>query len=661
MTIRLLLLHFGWFILMITVVGQASGQAPRSLDSLLRFLQTAPRDSLYLRAQNDATIQLTYRTADYYRADSVARQQEFLAQKLNNASGLYEAYRNRASVSLFKADYAAALPLFQKALSVAEARNLPRKVIYGAMGNVVTGYDKLGQNEQVIQAALRAIRYQEQYDVRPRQAIPHRLIGSALVKLNRATEAISYYQKAGEIFRENGDPRGIGIFEYQLGDFYLNLKQPKQALSHYRESLKIGQDIKFELLQFDALNGLANANRALNRPAEGFALARRALAIADKQQNALGRATALGTLGLLYKTQKDDKQAETYLKQALTLAEKENNKEDARKYSQALADIYAGQQEYKLAFQFQSQKNRLIDSALTANTNTEVQRLLVRYKTEKKETQIKLLQQEALVREKEAARIRLLNNALLVGGLMGLLLVGAVGAWLLNRAKLRRLEEAQALRKRIAQDLHDEVGSTLSSISLLSGHANKLIAEKRSGVDTSGGDTSGGDTSETTQRLVQKIYTDARQILENIDEIIWTINPGNDSLQRIALRLQEYAQPLMESKDIRFRFHIDPSLDGFPVSMETRRNVYLIGKEAINNLVKYAQATEATLRFERQHRQLRVVIADNGQGFTSDSESSRNGQQNMQQRAEAVGGTLSVQSAPGEGTRLELLLSGSIG
>ncbi len=221
---------------------------------------------------------------------------------------------------------------------------------------------------------------------------------------------------------------------------------------------------------------------------------------------------------------------------------------------------------------------------------------------------------------------------LAVGALL-LLLGAAVSAWLLYRARLRRLQEAQQLRKQIAHDLHDEVGSTLSSM------VNTLIAQNR---------------PESVERAIQKINTDARQILEAVDEIIWTINPGNDSLHRIALRLQEYALPLMESKSIRFSLVADPVLETLPISMEVRRNLYLIGKEAINNLVKYSDATQASLRFEYRSGQLTVLIEDDGRGFVVDQLSNRTGQASMQQRAKAMGGTLAIRSVPGQGTQLQL-------
>jgi two-component system, NarL family, sensor histidine kinase UhpB len=614
-----------------------------SPDSLANYLRThAPTDTTYVRVMDKVIFTRIYQKADYARADSMARQMVDISTRLGDWFGVVRGYRNRATVSYLTVNYDQALTYFKKTLEAAEQHNLPPLVIYTALGNVATGYEKVGNNEMVFQTALKAIQLQEKYDIKPRAPIPHRLIGGALVKMGKAKEAVPYYREAGIIFRENGDKRGIAIFENQLGDFYNDINQPQNALPHFRESLKMAEDMKFDLLQADALDGLATSARMLNKPDEGLGYAKRALAIAEKQQNKLGICTSYGTMAQLYRTQKDYTNAEIFLKKAVALADENDYKDERKKLVQQMADLFAEQNKYQQAYAFQLQKNNLIDSATTIRTNAEVQRMVSKYETEKKEAQIKLLQQKARLREEETARVQLQNNALLAGAVLLLLLGVAVSAWLLNRSKLRRLQEAQNLRKRIAQDLHDEVGSTLSSISLLSGHTDKLLSDNR---------------PETAQKMVQKIYTDARQILESIDEIIWTINPGNDSLQRIMLRLQEYAQPLMESQNIRFSFETDPTLTDLPISMEVRRNLYLIGKEAINNLVKYSYATQATVRFEYQKGQLLMRIEDNGRGFDTTQVSIRNGQESMNRRAEAMGGSLEVRSAPEQGTRLVLTTS----
>ncbi len=634
----------GLIILFLTL--SASAQSG-NVDSLTRYLKThAPADTAYVRAMDPVIIDLIYKKAEYARADSMSKQMIDLATRLHDWNGVVRGYRSKMILNLMSANYEQSVASSKKALEIAEQHNMPPVIIGGLLSNMAAAYDRMGNPPMVFQTALRAIQWQEKYDYRPRSPVVYRLIGGALVKMGKKEQALPYYQKAGVLFRELGDPRGIAIFENQLGELYNTLNQPQQAMIHLRESQKLAEKLQFDMLKFDVFDGMANAARLLNKPAEGLAYARRALAIAEKQQNKLAICHVYGTIASLYQAQKDYTQAEAYLKKAMTLAEDNDFKDNRKTLTQQLADLYGVQNKYHLAYTFQLQKNRQVDSAIAIRTNAELQRMVAQYETEKKEARIKLLQRETQLlkqakqlEQEEARQARWQRNAGLIGGLLLLLLGGAVSAWLLNRSKVQRLEESQRLRQRIAHDLHDEVGSTLSSISLLSGHTDKLLSENR---------------PETAQRMVQKIYTDARQILESIDEIIWTINPGNDSLQRIVMRLQEYAQPLMESKQIGFTFSVDPALEHLPVSMEVRRNLFLIGKEAINNLIKYSEATLATMRFERRGDQFAVLLEDNGRGFDTNQLSSRTGQQSMQQRASAMGGTLTVQSTPGQGTRLEL-------
>lgn len=272
-------------------------------------------------------------------------------------------------------------------------------------------------------------------------------------------------------------------------------------------------------------------------------------------------------------------------------------------------------------------------STFSIQISAEGQQLVTYGKIEQKKAQIKLLRQQVPNREED------LTSSLLIGGVLLLVLSIVVTAWLRDRARLRRLEVAQALRKQIVRDLHDEVDSTLSSLFLLSGTVDQFIARNK---------------PESVEQAIQKINTDARRILEAMNEIIWTLNPENDSLLRIAIRLQTYAQPLMESTNIRFSLIADPTLDTLPISGEVRRNLYLIGKEAINNLVRYSEATWATMRFEHQKNQLKVVIEDNGKGFNPARFTQRTGQLSVQERAQAIGAILAVKSRPGQGTLLQL-------
>ncbi|MVM39332.1 tetratricopeptide repeat protein [Spirosoma sp. HMF3257] len=620
-----------------------NAQIPKSLDSLETYVQThQPTDTNYVNALLRMGNLTTRTRANYDRADSLLRVAEKVAIKLNFSRGIYQANTFLGANYYLSGRPQQTLDYLQKALAIAEANKLSPRIRANAMTNLGTAYRNLNQPEKALEIYLRSLRMQDQYAIQPRNEDTYIGVGLALKDTRRPREAIAYFQQALVLNRKLNAPYGMAITEQNIGRCYDDLEQETNALAYYRTALKHAKEAESALLQADILVNTGLALRKVKRFEEAKRAIEQALAMSSQQGNKGAMATDYFNLGQLHEDLKDYKRAEVNMKKALALANELDDKNKIAIYTQGLADLYGGMKNFQQAYAYQLEKNKQIDSTTVVRTSAEVQRLVAQYKTEKKEQEIKLLRQQAQLREKELINKRLQTNALLLGGALLLLLGLAISAWLLNRSRLRRLEEAQALRKQIAHDLHDEVGSTLSSISLLSGMVNSLIAQKR---------------PEAVERAIQKINTDARQILEAMDEIIWTINPGNDSLQRIAMRLQEYAQPLMESKAISFTFQTDPALADIPVSMEVRRNLYLIGKEAINNLVKYSEATQATVRVTRLTDQLEMLIEDNGRGFDVTKPRERTGQSSMQQRAEAVGGSLDVQSAPGQGTRLQLVVN----
>ncbi|GAB4049179.1 tetratricopeptide repeat-containing sensor histidine kinase [Spirosoma litoris] len=618
-------------------------QIPQSLDSLETYVHAhTPTDTNYVNALLQLGNLTTKTRANYNRADSLLRVAEKLAIKLSFGRGIYKANTLLGANYYLLGKGQQTLEYLQKALAVAEANKLPLRTLANAMTNIATAYRQVNQHEKALEISLRSLRMQEQYNILPRNENTYTGVGLALKEIKRPREAIGYFQQALVLNQNLKYPYGMAIAEQNIGRCYDDLNQYQKALAYYRIALKHAKESESELLQADILVNTGLVLRESKRFEEAKRSIEQALVLNKKQESKGAMATDYFNLGQVYEELKDYKQAELNMKKALALA---NELEDNTKiaiYTQGLADLYGGMKDFQQAYVFQLERNQRMDSTTTVRTSAEVQRMMAKYETEKKEAQIKLLQQQAKLNQQEHERTRFRTNVLIAGSVLLLLLGASVSAWLLNRSRLQRLEEAQQLRKQIAHDLHDEVGSTLSSISMLSGHTDTLLSQNR---------------PETAQKMVQKIYTDARQILESIDEIIWTINPGNDSLHRIVLRLQEYAQPLMESKNIQCSFQIDAALEEAPISMDVRRNLYLIGKEAINNLVKYSGATQATVRFERKSSQLQVVIQDNGRGFDPAQPSERTGQDSMKQRAKSVGGSLEIQSSPGQGTRLQLVVS----
>lgn len=207
------------------------------------------------------------------------------------------------------------------------------------------------------------------------------------------------------------------------------------------------------------------------------------------------------------------------------------------------------------------------------------------------------------------------------------------------REKLRALEKVQALereRLRISQDMHDEVGASLTEIAILSELAQRNLV-----------------TPHPAENQLTKISERAREVIDNIGEIIWALNPKYDLLDDLATYLRHYAGRHLTMASINYRCEFPERFPDIHLATEARRNLFLIFKEALHNIVKHAAATEVVLRLASTSQRLELFIADNGKGFTPEnSQHFGNGVLNMKKRVEAIGGSFTLQSQPNGGTQI---------
>jgi signal transduction histidine kinase/ligand-binding sensor domain-containing protein len=213
-------------------------------------------------------------------------------------------------------------------------------------------------------------------------------------------------------------------------------------------------------------------------------------------------------------------------------------------------------------------------------------------------------------------------------------------AYAFYRYRINQLLEMQAVRNRISTDLHDEIGATLSGIGILSTIAKQQVEE-----------------SHPANALLGRITDDALTVGNAIDDIVWSINPKNDELSNVVARMSRHAAELFDAKGIDYQIITPENTDDIKLSMEERRDVYLIFKEAINNLLKYAQCTKVRIEMNVENRKFKLHIADNGVGFDTTKISNRNGIMNMKNRALKLKGNFQINSKLGEGTKVELEFS----
>lgn len=214
------------------------------------------------------------------------------------------------------------------------------------------------------------------------------------------------------------------------------------------------------------------------------------------------------------------------------------------------------------------------------------------------------------------------------------------------RYRVNELLKRQAIRNKIAQDLHDNVGSTLSSIAIYSQVA-KVYSERQH--------------PEALKGAIDKISDTAGEMIVEMNDIVWAINPRNDSMGTILQRMESFARPLLASRDIVFHFEVDEQLKQVNLGMTPRKNFYLIFRESVNNALKYACCRHLWVKIHMRHHYLELTVRDDGAGFDPEqvhinaSQSlSGNGLRNMQMRAAEMKGTLHISSQRGQGTTIHL-------
>jgi signal transduction histidine kinase len=218
-----------------------------------------------------------------------------------------------------------------------------------------------------------------------------------------------------------------------------------------------------------------------------------------------------------------------------------------------------------------------------------------------------------------------------------LILLPGVYLFYLARKRNKLLRNIEATRYHIARDLHDDIGATLSSISF---YAQAIKQQIHS-----------GNTNNTLQTL-ERVGTLSREMMDNMNDIVWMVNPKNDTTEKFFEKIEDHGTNIFASKNITFLFYADNNVHEIAFDMYQRKEFFLICKEAINNAVKYAECTTFEVLITKKNQSIVTVIKDNGKGFNNHEVKYGNGLLNMKVRVSNLGGKFDLLTAPGKGTQI---------
>ena len=211
--------------------------------------------------------------------------------------------------------------------------------------------------------------------------------------------------------------------------------------------------------------------------------------------------------------------------------------------------------------------------------------------------------------------------------------------WSLHRLRLARAVATERLRLRISRDLHDEIGAGLSSIALMS----DAVGRNGNGIDDPG------------RHELRKIAGAARDMVGDLRDIVWSIDPDADRLEDIAARMRDVAADLLRGVQVTFHGPVGTDLTR-KIRMEARRDLLLLYKEALHNVARHSRATTVTIELHVERAQLELVVSDNGVGFALQDATAGMGLRSLRERADRLGARLALESEPGRGTTVRVQL-----
>lgn len=580
--------------------------------------------------------------------------------------GLANSYNNAGLAHMDLGNYLSAINFFHKGLELAEIDNQAR-VINRCTQNLGTCYNQIG--EYNLARKYHLLNFENQKKTANKESLAMILgnLGSVEFNDKQLVKAINYYKESLNLAKEVNSIVVISGACINLAHLYLLIAEPDSALTFATEGVKLVEGKNLHEFYADARIALGKCyqKKSLFQKAKDEFL--EAEAFSKKYQNVNTYEKACASMLELGEQSGDFKLAYQYsfkLRKLADSLENENNKRNIQtleyQFQTEKKDKEIAQQKLDLTNQnllilekvkaLEAQSFSLLLQKEATKKESAINELLlaknqnIELELDNKERALKQQSLEALAKtsklELEKKNQELENkqlkdalfrrNSIIGGGFLVFLIIGLA----VNSVRLRRRLELQNAildqRKRLSADLHDDVGATLSSISIYT----EAIKNKLK-----------NNEPERVMELVDKIGENSRETISNLGDIVWNLNPINDSAEKLFNRMESTATQLLTSQNTRFEFDVDPSLIQFEFSLEAKQNLYLIFKEIINNAAKYARASLVRASIRKNDNQLEINISDDGTGFDVSRKSERNGLRNIRLRAESLGGKTLLSSS----------------
>lgn len=580
-----------------------------------------------------------YETSGVYDSSFLMyRQSLLLSLKFNLKKETGLAYQGMGIVFLRKSMLDSSYYYLNKMLSEAIERKDEdqQSSAYNNLGNV---YSEEGKYPDALEKYLKAIPFYEKRKDEVNLSKVLANVGNIENIIGQYDKAIEYTRQAIVISEKIGNMTNSAYCHQLLGRIYRKQHQLPQALAEYRSALALHISLNNRAFMSATHNSMGNIYYEQNKFTDALREYAQSNQIARQIRHLSYLAYSYSSLGNVWYQLKNSNKATRYLDSSITAGRQSKNRYLVMDAYELKSQIYSDQHKFEDALQFHKQFSLLKDSLTTEENHRLTQEIEAKYQNEKKQDEILLLQKNKLLQDISLRQSRT-SELTLVLLFVAIIIIGLL---VFNRQKMinraNRQMEIEKIRNQIARDLHDDMGSTLSSINIFS----QLGAQKES-------DPALGN-------YFLRIGEHASKMMENMADMVWSVNPDNDSFQKTVAKMKEFCSEILEPKNITYRFEIEESLYALSLPSDKRKNLFLIFKEAINNAAKYSQCHFILIVLQQNENRLILSVHDDGKGVDLTQPTSGNGLRNMKERTVAMNGHIDISSLVNEGVTIQVMIN----
>ncbi|MFI5452273.1 ATP-binding protein [Pedobacter sp. UC225_61] len=544
----------------------------------------------------------------------------------NNAKGYY----NYTAGLLLKqqGNYRAAIPYMNLGLKyfTAEGDLSAIAAQHMSIGNT---YIKLLEFKKALDAHLNSLRLFIKAGNKRGISFCYQNIASDFYAMKMYAQALPYAKKAMELKTQLKDTRGIAGAAIGMGNAYEGLMNDKLALEYYRQALKILHTLNLPQDEAELQVMIGNYYSRKNNFIQAKSSYERSLELAElATDSSLIRSTKAKIASVNKSPSLND---ERILLRALHAALRDGDKSMEIDIYRYLSDYYSHRSQYKQALYYKNIYLEASDKVHNSSLLVQLKNMEEQFRRERNIQEIAILKKD---REINQVNLQKEKNLKLSAFVIALLLLIILYVWIVNQ-RARNMLQMQKLRDELSRDLHDDIGSRLTNIQFITHISNQDdVDEKQRNVHL---------------RNIQQEILASTQAL---DEIVWNMKTSPEDMDSLTVRIRRYTGMLFEDDSIKVNIRIKKGFPDDQIYHETQRDLFLMFKEILNNILKHAHADTVDIDLSYTKGLLYLKITDNGIGFDDSKISSkRNGLSNLKSRAQKWNGSFEIKSSPGMGTQ----------